>query len=66
MAMEEKEITMVLEKDYSEGTDTFREELLARCLDVLDMGEAPRKLSDDELDMLSAAGVFELRPDIED
>ncbi|MBQ9005935.1 MAG: hypothetical protein IJ092_06130 [Atopobiaceae bacterium] len=57
--MDEKQITSVLEKDYSEGTEAFREGLLARCLEVLDAGAETRELADDDLEMLAAAGILE-------
>ena len=48
----------LMKQDLSVGTETFREELLARCLDALNTGddERCRMLDDSELELLSAAG----------
>ena len=53
----EKMLEQVLQRDPSVGTEQFREDLLARCLEVLgaDDDEAVA-LDDEELDLLSAAG----------
>lgn len=66
VAMEEKQLEKVLARDYSVGTEAFRESLLARCLDVLGKGAEPQVVSDDDLEMLAAAGVFEKSFDDED
>ena len=50
----EQQLKGLFSKDLSAGTEAFREDLLARCLDVL--GSEAQKLADDELEMLSAAG----------
>ena len=59
--MEEKEFEGRLEKlmkqDLSAGTDAFREDLLSRCLAVLNEAEdGGVELDDSDLDMLAAAG----------
>ena len=64
--MDEKQITNVLERDYSEGTEEFREGLLARCLDVLDAGDEIHEVGDEDLEMLAAAGIFEVNRDDDD
>ena len=64
--MDEKQITNVLERDYSEGTEEFREGLLARCLDVLDAGDEINEVGDEDLEMLAAAGIFEVNRDDDD
>ena len=45
----------LMKQDFSVGTESFREDLLARCLSVLNEDEGV-ELSDDDLDMLAAAG----------
>ena len=43
--------------DFSKGTEAFAEDLLGRCLSVLGQEENDfAEISDDELDMLAAAG----------
>lgn len=69
--MEEREFEQTLERlmklDLSQGTDEFRDALLARCREVLaaqdegapnsiPAGEGITLLDDDQLDMLAAAG----------
>lgn len=58
--MEEQELdTMLkrlLQQDLSAGTEVFRDELLARCLDVLDADDGVDEIDDSLLDMLAAAG----------
>ena len=59
-------LAKLMKLDLAAGTEAFRDELLVRCLDVLcsdsvgdhDADERFRayELSDDDLDMLSAAG----------
>jgi hypothetical protein len=44
-----------LKRDFSQGTEQFREDLLGRCLDVLG-ADNRSELADAELDMLAAAG----------
>jgi hypothetical protein len=51
----EQRLGELLSQDLSAGTEAFRESLLGRCLGALGGGGA-RGLSDDELEMLSAAG----------
>ena len=58
--MEERELDKMLERllqqDLSAGTEEFRDELLARCLDVLDADDAVDEIDDSLLDTLAAAG----------
>lgn len=55
----ERMIGRLMKQDLSAGTEAFREDLLARCLDVLDADESDecKEVSDSELDMLAAAGI---------
>ena len=63
--MDEKEITRLLSQDLSEGTEAFRDALLARCLDALDAESQSQELDDDQLELLAAAGDVLLRaPDV--
>ena len=55
--MKEKDLVRILSQDLSQGTETFRNRLLGRCLEVLDSENAIRELSDEDLTMLSAAGI---------
>lgn len=59
----EKMLAHGLKQDYSEGTEEFRDALLARCLDELDTNVAGDhaedfylELEDSELELLAAAG----------
>lgn len=62
--METIDVEQILASDLSEGTEWFRERLLQRCLSVLDQaGEQGVELDDSEIDMLAAAGVYNLAPD---
>ena len=58
--MEERELDKTLEQllqqDFSAGTEEFRDELLARCLAVLDAEDGVGEIDDGLLDMLAAAG----------
>lgn len=54
--MDEIQIAQLLAQDYSAGTEDFREDLLGRCLAVLDQADEGTPLSDDEIDFLAAAG----------
>lgn len=63
--MNEKELAKLLRHDFSVGTEAFAEDLLERALAVLDEEEDSFslvdegegfELSDEQLDMLSAAG----------
>lgn len=63
-SMEESEIAQVLSYDFSVGTEEFREQLLGRCLSVLDFGDQVMPLSDEYLQHLAAAG--DLLPKNED
>ncbi len=64
----ESVVKQLLKQDFSKGTETFREALLARCLELLgsddisdDDGVTGVILSEDQLDMLAAAGDIEAR-----
>lgn len=64
--MSEQEFELMIEQlmklDLSIGTETFRDNLLSRCLAVLNMGDECMVVPDDELELLAAAGghfVFE-------
>ena len=57
----EQLLMRLMRQDLSVGTETFRDELLARCMDALNTNEATAfdegtELSDAELDLLAAAG----------
>lgn len=58
----ENRLEQLLKQDLSAGTEAFRDELLARCLAVLDDGSAAddspdvAELDDSVLDLLAAAG----------
>lgn len=54
----EQMIRTLMQADLSAGTEAFREELLARCLDELDAGscDGGAELDDSALDLLAAAG----------
>ena len=59
----EKMLERLLKQDYSVGTEAFRDALLSRCLEELNEAESDNGeehdvvvLSDDELELLSAAG----------
>lgn len=71
--MESHEFEQMLERmlgqDFSKGTEAFRDALLERCLGELNAGgsaDAPDfrafELSDDQLDLLSAAGTVDIDP----
>ena len=57
----ENRLRQLFKQDLSVGTESFRDELLARCLAVLNDGAAEdileaAELDDSVLDMLAAAG----------
>ena len=52
----EKMLGTLLAQDLSSGTEAFRDALLERCLDVLNSDSEVTVLSDDDLEMLAAAG----------
>lgn len=59
----EKMLERLFKQDFSEGTEAFRDALLARCLEELNAaeddegpGDSVREIGEDELDMLAAAG----------
>ncbi|MBQ9041281.1 MAG: hypothetical protein IJ111_00535 [Eggerthellaceae bacterium] len=54
----EQMIRGLMRADLSAGTEAFREELLARCLEELDAGscDSGTELDDSALDLLAAAG----------
>ena len=54
----ERMIERLMKSDFSAGTDAFREDLLARCLDVLGADDDQcAEVDDSDLEMLAAAGV---------
>ena len=54
----ERTIERLMRQDLSAGTEVFREELLARCLDVLDADDDTCvEVDDSDLEMLAAAGA---------
>ncbi|MBR0404854.1 MAG: hypothetical protein IJI68_06580 [Eggerthellaceae bacterium] len=58
----ESMIEQLMKLDFSIGTETFRDNLLASCLAVLNMGDECMVVPDEELELLAAAGgsfVFE-------
>ena len=60
----EKELQRLMGQDFSAGTSAFREDLLNRCLSMLnadvDDNDEGVCLDDAELEMLSAAGDMSL------
>lgn len=53
----DQRLEQLMKQDLSAGTEAFRDDLLARCLDVLGADEDEGvELSDSDLDMLAAAG----------
>ncbi|MBQ9020500.1 MAG: hypothetical protein IJ113_00595 [Eggerthellaceae bacterium] len=72
--MDEQRLEHILEKhmkqDFSNGTEAFRDELLARCLDVLSLGDGATQdengidIDEADLELLAAAGLI-LPPDLE-
>lgn len=65
--MNEKELSLILQQDFSIGTERFCESLLQRCLSILRSSEEGRDVSDDELELLAAAGSpFILREECDD
>lgn len=58
--MDEREFEQMVERlmklDFSVGTEAFRDRLLARCLAALREGFELRELTNNELDLLAAAG----------
>ena len=55
--MNEHEIERILGQDFSAGTETFRDTLLERCLELLARQEDGIELDDGDIEMLAAAGV---------
>lgn len=53
----EQKITELMSQNFSAGTDAFRDNLLKRCLAELESKPDAVELDDEDLDMLSAAGV---------
>lgn len=58
--MDEREFEQMFEQlmklDFSIGTEAFRDNLLLRCLAVLNMDDEGVVLDDSELELLAAAG----------
>lgn len=52
----EQMLGRVMKQDFSAGTETFRETLLKRCLNVLDGDDECSFIDDADLDLLAAAG----------
>ena len=53
--MDEHDLERILRQDLAQGTEAFRDDLLARCLAELSSQDAA-ELSDGELELLAAAG----------
>ena len=53
-----------MKQDFSHGTDAFRDELLARCLEALSVrsdatrDEDASDIDEEDLELLAAAGIF--------
>lgn len=66
--MDEQRLEHILEKhmkqDFSHGTEAFRDDLLARCLEALSVRDDATRSEDGEdideadLELLAAAGIF--------
>ena len=58
--MRESDLENILAKGMQHGhsasEEQFRDELLARCLEVLDSAEHAVELADEDIEMLAAAG----------
>lgn len=58
--MDDREFELMLSRllrhCISVGTETFRDTLLARCLAVLNAGDEPSLVDDEDLELLAAAG----------
>ena len=54
----ENRLKRLFNHDFSEGSETFRDSLLARCIEELDADseDGERDLEDSELENLAAAG----------
>jgi len=52
----ELKLERLMKQDLSAGTEAFREDLLGRCLSVLDTEEPGVEIPDEALDLLAAAG----------
>ena len=67
-AVDEQRLEHILEmhmkQDFSDGTEAFRDELLARCLEALSVrsdetrDENGEDIDEADLELLAAAGVF--------
>ena len=53
--MDEHDLERILRQDLAQGTEAFRDDLLARCLAELSSQDAA-ELTDGELELLAAAG----------
>lgn len=53
----EQQLEKLLSQDLSVGTEAFRDNLLERCLGVLDSDEG-MEIDDSALELLAAAGDF--------
>ena len=55
--MNEMEMSRLLRHDFSVGTESFRDNLLKRCLSELNSaGSSRQALSDEDLEFVNAAG----------
>lgn len=62
--MNDNDIARLLKHDFSKGTEAFADSLLTQALSLVNKGSGV-ELSDDDLDMLAAAGEASLddKPD---
>lgn len=52
----EEMLSRVLQHDLSSNSETFRDELLARCLEIIEAEDSGCDLNDEQMDLLAAAG----------
>lgn len=50
-------LKQIFSYDFSAGTQDFSNDLLKQCTSVLDSGMVEQTLSDEDLDMINAAGT---------
>lgn len=58
----ERMLERLMKEDMPAGNESFREELLERCLAVLSADDEGSPVDDDELDFLAAAGDLTAAP----
>ena len=58
----EEMVERLMKKDYSVGTEAFRDKLLQQCLDVLCEEDDAMLIEDQDLELLAAAGSPFLTP----